>query len=802
MLRGKAAALEKDWVAALGHLSGLAEGDLKAVLLNASVLTGADASVADGLLPAGDAASLLATQEASIETASLASPSTTPNAFRVFEVLLAVQSQFVRGLCVEKGGNAYAALSEFIVVTACYRESPFARLWRSPAFAPFIGFSVYRYGLLCSHLATDRLLELPAGGNGEALKGKLLLDAAVALRMYLAMDPGAGLGSGGRVRRAVVLKRYGEVLEGCFQRANHRVVFSSDQYLRPDAGNEAVFCPEDVQEDLILCSMLKESLFPGLPESRAEAQTGATILRQRQCLRRLARAQATGLLVEFLESLIERFAANAQIYGQLVLSLLSEGDVQRAYVIGDLYCQVGGHDPAVLAAFCELSLRLGHPDKVRRSTGILEGLLEGRPRPADDPDDVVDMRPRAAALLGRCYLRLADGTPAYAEKAVRLLEEQAQADPFMPDLRLVLCAAHLLLGRLDDAEQAVKAALLLDKSRAEAWHLLALLRSARRDHLGALEICNIQLDNQAEPSLPFCLLKTDLLAHFGEEEEAVELLKSAFHYWLVFRPRHASGPSAAAEDPWELHGEPRSAEYFDLNAPPPPSAPGDTTTTSSIVPGTPMGPAKFRARFLRPSATGDKECPLPFAAVAERFPAGPAQVKASLLGLDRMRPDLFTPAELIVVDNMSTPAIEKTLWLQLGRLYLKAGLLGEAELAAQQAYALDQLDPGVYHLLGRVAESSALMAKAVGLWEKGLAVEPRHLECLLALGRRYLHGQNHALALACAKGAMEVGPRDHRTHALLADVLQATGNPAEAGLHFRRAISLHAVTPVAPFPLP
>jgi hypothetical protein len=36
--------------------------------------------------------------------------------------------------------------------------------------------------------------------------------------------------------------------------------------------------------------------------------------------------------------------------------------------------------------------------------------------------------------------------------------------------------------------------------------------------------------------------------------------------------------------------------------------------------------------------------------------------------------------------------------------------LGEAELAAQQAYALDQLDPGVYHLQQQLTECTRTMS--------------------------------------------------------------------------------------------
>ncbi|KAJ2786727.1 hypothetical protein GGI15_001305 [Coemansia interrupta] len=82
--------------------------------------------------------------------------------------------------------------------------------------------------------------------------------------------------------------------------------------------------------------------------------------------------------------------------------------------------------------------------------------------------------------------------------ALQLLNEAAELAPRLPDAYFHL-ALELALGsrNIAEATAAAKRAVALDSKRLDAWHLLALLSSARKDDAKALQICDVGMRQSA-----------------------------------------------------------------------------------------------------------------------------------------------------------------------------------------------------------------------------------------------------------------------------------------------------------------
>lgn len=707
----------------------------------------------------------------------------------VLEKLLCVRCQYISGLVIEAQGKPYQALSEYVVITTCYRDSPFDPLWRSPAFDPFVGLSMYRYGVLCYQLATVKIKDLPDQGcpiRIDSMRKKLIYDAGVSLRMFLIFVSDNSCGS---TRKIVALKKYVEVLEICFQRNAYKSAFSSDQY---QIGDQK-FCPENVQEDLLLCSMILESLHDPLPSDGREAQLGALSPRQKQAAKRMARIGATDILVQFYESLFQRFAATSTLYGNLLMANHANAQPDHVYVIGEIYNRIGGKDPFILTLWCQTCLLL-EEDKVKKARDVLQGLY------ASEDEVCKDMKGKIVELMAKADLVLAyhclPEDPAKAtsirESVIQLLEGILMNEPTL-SLHLVLGIAYFDAGRLEDSERSLKNALDHDQ---DAWLQLAILKTAQKDYEAALEICNIQLDQQAHPDVNLCLLKTALLAfHFDQPEEAIELTKAAFAYWVT--------PAQSNDDNLFIGaGQQQQQQSTD---------PSTMAASSSDL--TLNG---FKERFVKGIPPQSVTSDLRFDQIPGHFPQTPLHGKCTILQKGFLLHAL-SPTELLrlhhhrqisqVQEGGKRPGLLKTLWLWLSKFYMAQNSLNEAELAARSASEMDELDPQVWYRLGRTLEAQGRTQDAIESYERGIDLDLNHPGCNLGLARKFLllARSSHptqsttfllGLALSHAKACLRSQPSNHKALSLMAECCKDSGLEDEASKYFLAALDAKETAPL------
>jgi tetratricopeptide (TPR) repeat protein len=354
--------------------------------------------------------------------------------------------------------------------------------------------------------------------------------------------------------------------------------------------------------------------------------------------------------------------------------------------------------------------------------------------------------------------------------------------------------AYFEINHLAEAEKAVKSSLFRDTSRAEAWHFLALLRTAAQDFEGALEICNIQLDLQIHPDINLCLLKTAILSHYDQSEVAIDLAKAIFGYWICKRDGMTAwlGPLTEPSISGQTTGETDASSTMTMN--------------------------RFKQRFLGrhyKEHQGDLEADeattvLRFAEIANRFPKPPEETKRSLLGLTDLIHFFTCRERLAIHEHLQYTkvhkggkrfGIAKQLWLWLSKLYLADRSYREAELAAEAAFAVDELDPEVYYRIGRVMEAQGRTDEAIANYEKGILLDERHPGCHLALARRYsLSSEPSRLGLAQnhALWVLRVRPSDYRAMNVLAQVCIGLGQDAEAGKWFTKALRAQEISPLLP----
>jgi len=798
MLEAKAAMIEGAWEKAWEALGHLGMDEMKNTLLTpvrfragqhlvqpSDLETLASLTIGESAEDTGDAATI---------SGSVGPGSTNGS---VLERLLALQCQYIRGLCLETQGSAYAALSEYVVITACYREAPFERLWRTSAFEPFVSLAMYRYGVLCVQLAGPRSQELPPAICPCTLKSQLLHDAGVALRMFLVFGAD-GTAKTGPLRRLAALRRYAQALEARFPRQAFRAAFPPEQYEHSAAEGRRPFVPESAQEDILLATMLAEAGHAALevetPLERHAVQTGAMSTWQRTCTRRLARLGSAQLVVEQIESLFEHFAATAALYGNLVMALSAAGDLERACLAGEAYCQLGGKDTMVLICYAKASLRFGR-------TKLVASLLEKKAAKCSDEEDDEDVLVPLSNTLAVCYLmqaqKMLPECEAEAlqlrERAVSLLHSTLAKDDSSPPLHLTLSLALLELGHLPDAERAVKASLARDASSAQGWFLLALLRTVSQDYDGALAICDMQLDQATHPDLDICLLKTELLTKFfGRGDEIIELLKAMFAYWVS--PVGSSSEDGLAWLQSTTGGESTTDEDT-----------GSTLTFNQFCEryvGKPQTDISGMVEDLSEKAPGCTS--LRFAELAKRFPNSPDKVKADLFGLPaahtRQLPNTFLRLEAHEARSRDTLhgggkryGLAKLLWLTLADVLLHERRIHEAGLAVQAAFAIDELDSDVYYALGRICEAQGQAPDAMSNFERGLQLNPSHAPCHLGLARRLTHLSRTDLAhLGAAFGhahaALRSRPDDSQAMGMLAEIARLQGQGALAATWYRKAL--------------
>ncbi len=371
---------------------------------------------------------------------------------------------FFRGVALEEQGRKEDACEQYQIVNDFlfrYRQPQFT-MTRAPR--DFLCASLYRGALLLQQM-------------GQSVDSASLYRSFIAFHQVTlqSKQPNNAI-----IRLVRAISSYCDLLDRHFRRTNYKNLCDDGQAQVSGRDLAQIWQPETVREDLILCSMLLETI-----------EKPALVIRELKSLdleahllRRFARIGYLEGIVRFQKTRFQCSVSDSSLYRTLFLSLYASSRHEQAVLAAKMYITGHGNDVFTLLNIAQLYLML--PSKGNEAFYILDTLLDC---------EAMDVSFQVPYFLLRSQYLLQCHRLSQARQELHLVLQVDETNPkalFM----LAKCAAEE--GNLGEAEGFVKKSLSIDSSCIEAWCLFALLKSAKRDFEGCLTVCNSELANQIQ----------------------------------------------------------------------------------------------------------------------------------------------------------------------------------------------------------------------------------------------------------------------------------------------------------------
>ena len=404
----------------------------------------------------------------------------------LIEKIFGILGLFFRGLALELSGHKEDACDQYHVINDFIVRFRVQQFTQSKSVHDFICAALYRSGCLLNQLAQFK-------------------ESAAVFRSFLnffQVNPQAQqrqpINSTVRLLRA--LSQYMDLLDRKFRTYNFKTFcdeYSSSYNRTTSRDTHATWQAENVQEELILCSMLLMTI----PQSPLVRQTLEDLRLEAQVLKRFARIGYLEGITRIQKTHFQTKTGSIEIYRNLFHSLMSAGKKDLALLSARMYLQGNGRDPFTLLLIAKLYLSL--PTKLDEAWEILENILN------DCEKLEIGMQVPYFLLRGQCQLLKSRRECPFTGNKVKEFLNKAE-----DEFRLVLqvdesnAEAYFYLSLvaydafdLEQSERHVKKSLSLDSSQSRAWNLFALLKSARKDYEAVLSICNTELSNMIQKDL-------------------------------------------------------------------------------------------------------------------------------------------------------------------------------------------------------------------------------------------------------------------------------------------------------------
>ena len=139
-------------------------------------------------------------------------------------------------------------------------------------------------------------------------------------------------------------------------------------------------------------------------------------------------------------------------------------------------------------------------------------------------------------------------------------------------------------------------------------------------------------------------------------------------------------------------------------------------------------------------------------------------------------------------------------WLLTGELYLRLGQLEAAELCATEARQLFPLSYQIMYLRGAIHQHRQEWDQAKTCYQNSLAISPRHLPSLQALGLVHLQQDSPRLAELTLRAAIRLDPNNFLSWYNLGLVMETLEDEHETAANcFATSKSMEALSPILPF---
>ena len=405
----------------------------------------------------------------------------------LIEKIFGILGLYFRGVALELQGRKDDACDQYQVITDFLFRFRVQQFTQSKSVHDFICAALYRSGCLLNQLAQFR-------------------ESAAIFRSFLnfyQVNPQNQMRqpTNSTIRLLRALSQYLDLLDRKFRKYNFKTFCDEQQ---PTNNNQAgninsptTFRVENVQEEIILCCMLLESI----EQNSLVKQILEDLRLETNVLRRFARIGYLEGITRIQKTRFQTSVANLNIYRNLFHSLMSAGKLDKAILTAEMYLQGNGKDPFTLLLISKLYLTL--PSKIDESFKILneincENLDLGMQIPyflLRGKYFLIKSRKECSIVKGLKEDLLSKSNEEF-KLVLQVDENNAEAHFY---LSLLSCEGGN--EDIEEAEKHVKKSLSLDSSQIRAWNLFALIKSIKKDYEAVLSICNSELSNMIQKDL-------------------------------------------------------------------------------------------------------------------------------------------------------------------------------------------------------------------------------------------------------------------------------------------------------------
>ncbi|XP_043916162.1 tetratricopeptide repeat protein 7A [Protopterus annectens] len=527
---------------------------------------------------------------------------------------------------------------------------------------------------------------------------------------------------------------------------------------------DSLFCPQDSIEEALLLLLISESMAnrdavisraPDQKDDRAVSLQDATAVYDLLCIT-LGRRGQYSMLSECLERATKFTFDEFHLWYQLALSMVAGGKPAFGVSVLKECARLHPTDPTVPLLAAKVCI------------GPLHWLEEGE----SFSRMVIDMGEEAGEFLAKGYLalglayslqatdaRLKSTQDELNKKALDTLKRAYDLAPDDHQMALYYSLQLAIVREVSMAMEHLQRALKLKQDDIRLLHLLALLLSAQKHYLHALDVINMAVAEFPEDfSLHFTKIKLEWL--YKGPEEALVTCRHILYIWqTVFNSLDvSSGSEKESTVEGTLTTKPTGI-FLTL----PDFQDGDTSS-------------------MRLSSTAASQRASSIAA---------SRLLQATSGASMQSASKHGPAQLWVV-------LEQ-IWLQAAELFMEQEQLSAASFCIQEAASIFPVSHNVLYMRGRLAEMKGSLEEARQLYQEALALNPEGLKIIQSLGLILNKLGRSALAEKMLQDAVQIHCTSHEAWNSLGEVLQAQGKSQSAVECFLTALDLESSSPSVPF---
>ncbi|KFO92172.1 Tetratricopeptide repeat protein 7A, partial [Buceros rhinoceros silvestris] len=460
---------------------------------------------------------------------------------------------------------------------------------------------------------------------------------------------------------------------------------------RPELySEENAYCPQDNVEEALLLLLISESMAnrdavisraPDQQDDRAVSLRDASAVYDLLSITLGRRGQYV-MLSECLERAMKFAFDEFHLWYQLALSMVACG--KSAYAVSVLRecAKLRPTDPTIPLLAAKVCI------------GSLHWLEEGKyfaKVVIDLGEDAGESLAKGYLALGLTYSLQATDAPLKGtqdelnKKALQALERARDLAPEDHQIVLYLSLQLALVRQISDAIEHLQEALQLCKDDMNSLHLLALLFSAQKHYLHALDVINMAVAEYPESfSLLFTKVKLEWI-HKGPEEALVTCRHMLQMWQMVYNVFQHSGSEKES-----------------------------SVTETPVI-------KKHNGLHLTLPDAHDTDCGSQRASslAASRLEQAMSEITLQGGAMKQGPMQLWTALEQI--------------WLQAAELFMEQQHLKEAGFCIQEAASLFPTSHAVLYMRGRLAETRGNLEEARQLYDEALTVNPAGVEIMHSL---------------------------------------------------------------------